>query len=163
VPVLGRFDVDENAVMKAETGAIGRALGAAGILIAPGSGIASAEDVAESVSSQGTRGVDESSAETGNGGEPSNQTSNESLRTHARALIDDLRSNHPAEFAEFSGWAQSRSFSTLTDVGDHELKGFVKKLEEQVDKGQRSGARPTSVESSEVALTPADKPAEPAA
>jgi hypothetical protein len=40
---------DPNAPMRAETGAIGRALGLAGILIIPGAGIATAEDMQEVV------------------------------------------------------------------------------------------------------------------
>src|ERR1035437_2420417 len=47
VPLHGRFGPDVNAPMKAQTGAIGRALGFAGVLILPGSGVASAEDMQE--------------------------------------------------------------------------------------------------------------------
>src|SRR4029077_10849538 len=48
VPVLSRSDEEDPfAVMKAETGAVGRALGMAGMLVIPGSGVATADDMLE--------------------------------------------------------------------------------------------------------------------
>jgi hypothetical protein len=56
VPVLSRSDEEDPfAVMKAETGAVGRALGMAGMLVIPGSGVATADDMLEVDSI--TRGV----------------------------------------------------------------------------------------------------------
>jgi hypothetical protein len=43
---------DDTALMKAETGAVGRALGMAGMLVIPGSGVATAEDVQEAQASE---------------------------------------------------------------------------------------------------------------
>lgn len=48
----GRFVPDMNSVMKAETGAVARALGFLGMLTLPGSGIATAEDMLEFTQSQ---------------------------------------------------------------------------------------------------------------
>jgi hypothetical protein len=48
----GRFDA--NAVMKAQTGGVGRALGYAGMLVIPGTGVATAEDMREALD-QGAR------------------------------------------------------------------------------------------------------------
>lgn len=45
VPMLRNGLVDADALAKASTGAIGRALGAAGMLILPGTGVATAEDM----------------------------------------------------------------------------------------------------------------------
>jgi hypothetical protein len=53
----GRILPDSNALMKAETGAIARALGTIGMLALPGSGLATAEDMVEFL------GVPEPSAE----------------------------------------------------------------------------------------------------
>ena len=49
VKTVGRYGADENALMKAQTGAMGRALGFAGMLVLPGTGIATAEDVREAI------------------------------------------------------------------------------------------------------------------
>lgn len=46
VPLLRNGIVDADAFAKASTGAIGRALGAAGMLVLPGTGVATAEDMA---------------------------------------------------------------------------------------------------------------------
>lgn len=44
-----KFDPDPNTPLKCETGAIGRALGMAGMLVIPGSGVSTAEDMQEVV------------------------------------------------------------------------------------------------------------------
>jgi hypothetical protein len=50
----GRFDA--NAVMKAQTGGVGRALGYAGMLVIPGTGVATAEDMREALDQGATPG-----------------------------------------------------------------------------------------------------------
>jgi hypothetical protein len=47
VAAASKWDVDPHALSKAETGAVGRALGMAGMLVIPGSGVATAEDMQE--------------------------------------------------------------------------------------------------------------------
>jgi hypothetical protein len=57
VPVLNKWGEDPFALMKAETGALGRALGMAGMLVVPGSGVATAEDVQEAMERPGGVGA----------------------------------------------------------------------------------------------------------
>lgn len=53
VALVNRYgDSDPYALMKAETGAVGRALGMAGMLALPGSGVATAEDMQEALSGE---------------------------------------------------------------------------------------------------------------
>jgi hypothetical protein len=70
VPVIAWEKVDPFAMMKAETGAAGRALGMAGMLVIPGSGIATAEDVQEAEQLPGRAMTGTSAPETSDGALP---------------------------------------------------------------------------------------------
>jgi hypothetical protein len=70
VPVVAWEKVDPFAIMKAETGAVGRALGMAGMLVIPGSGIATAEDVQEAEQLPGRAMTGTSAPETSDGALP---------------------------------------------------------------------------------------------
>lgn len=131
VPVLGRYGEDVNALMKAETGAIGRALGFAGILVAPGSGIATAEDMQEAINLAGG-GAGAAPAEPVEPQLPAEQDEGE-LRAYAEAKLTELREEYPHEFDEFREWAQSRNFKTLADIDGPQLKGVVRKLDRVLD------------------------------
>jgi hypothetical protein len=163
VTVMGRYDVDENCVMKAETGAIGRALGAAGILVAPGSGIATAEDMQELEGQGGAKAVAEgASGESATTVAPSTESaelSPDDLRKQAAELVKMLRDDHPEAFAEFSKWANSREFTSVSSVPDHAIKGFVKKVEESLDAARKSDH--DVAEDVSLDLSPGDEP-EPA-
>lgn len=131
VNLLGRYGPDENARMKAETGAIGRALGFAGVLVAPGSGVATAEDMqdAAAAASRVTAGVDGSDdaslPQEGQGLLPEDEGA---LRDEARRIISELNENHPEALAEFQRWAKSRRFGSLNALVNPALKGVVRKL-----------------------------------
>lgn len=128
VPVLNRFGEDVNAMMKAETGAIGRALGFAGILVAPGSGIATAEDVQESMGlSQGAGATEPQEPQLPP--EPSEQE----LRQIASDRLNELQERSPQAFEQFSEWAQSRDYKSLADIDVPQLKGVIRKLDRVLD------------------------------
>jgi hypothetical protein len=125
-------------VMKAETGAIGRALGMAGILVIPGSGVATAEDVqeaqaAERVSATGP----EASAlpdETGT------VTSKETLVNMSLGLLSRLGSADPEKLKAFQEWARGRGFTSLNDLDELALRGVVTKLERELEGVQEAPA-----------------------
>lgn len=160
VNVLGRFGPDENALMKAETGAIGRALGMAGILVAPGSGVATAEDMqdamaAESRVSAGTASDGATLPSTDLGA-----MSEDELRANAKDMIQELSEHHPDTLAAFQEWARQRQFGTLGSVTNPALKGLVKKLQGMLD-GARASSQQAAPEA-DVELGGPEEPAEPA-
>lgn len=131
VNLLGRYGPDENAKMKAETGAIGRALGFAGILVAPGSGVATAEDMQDAMAASarvpaGTEGADGASLPAeGQGLLPEDEGA---LRAEARRIIEELNEHHEDALVEFQRWAKSRKFGSLNSLVNPALKGVVRKL-----------------------------------
>jgi hypothetical protein len=125
VSTATRWDVDQNSIMKAETGAIGRALGMAGMLVVPGSGVATAEDMADSSVAAGAAGEPSLPTTTG---EP---TTDEELRERATELVEQLGQADPAKLELFQAWARARSL-TLENAQGPVLKGAVKKLEKTV-------------------------------
>jgi hypothetical protein len=160
VPVLGKYGEDTNAMMKAETGAIGRALGFAGILVAPGSGIATAEDMQESISLAGGAGAapaEPAEPQLPPSPEPEDE---ESLRKYAEDKLIELKDKYPHSFEEFQEWAQSRKFRTLADVDGPALKGLVRKLDTTLDEAVANAPKRASDDEDEgPALVDAPKPA----
>jgi hypothetical protein len=128
VPTMTRWDVDANALMKAETGAVGRALGMAGMLVVPGSGVATAEDMLELAGpSAGAVAEDAQLPQP----EPENLT-DEQLRERASALVDILREQDPDALASFQEWARGRNL-TLAEAQGAALRGVVRKLETTIE------------------------------
>jgi hypothetical protein len=143
--LLGRSNpyADPNSMMKAETGALGRALGFAGIFVIPGSGVATAEDMQESAA-QGATATAEAVAE-GNAGPTVPEAA--PVRTGAEAAVDEetklraragalyraLSEGSPGKAEEFGRWAQERKLSSLGAAHGAMLKGVVKKLEKLTD------------------------------
>jgi hypothetical protein len=134
VPVLSKWGEDPFAIMKAETGALGRALGMAGMLVVPGSGVATAEDVQEAMERPGGVGAnlpgDPGDFAEQAGGAAAAQPQG-SLKERAEALIKQLGAERPDKLAEVQAWATERklSLSELTEESPA-LRGVVKKLEE---------------------------------
>lgn len=124
VSLLSRFGVDENAIMKAETGAVGRALGMAGMLVLPGSGVATAEDMQEMLASQGSVGVDAQLP-------PAAQPDDE-VRQRIATLSEQLQADHPGRFEEVLAWAREKKIDT-GDIKPHQLRGVLRALERQLD------------------------------
>lgn len=113
---------DENALMKAETGAIGRALGLAGMLMVPGAGIASAEDIQELSAApvQPTLPIQVADSRPA-------EMQIEDLRKRAQELINGLDNQQLAEFQE---WARQRGLADFNEADFATLKTAVKKMEQ---------------------------------
>lgn len=134
---------DDNAIMKAETGAIGRALGVAGILVV-GTGIATAEDMIEATAGPQAAG----SAQIPEGGpgmpaaplDPAQQHAE--LRERALALQGELKGDHPEAWREFAAWWKERQhaegWADLNVVPMDPLRGIVSKMERMVDTARRA-------------------------
>lgn len=124
---------DDMAMMKAETGAVGRALGMAGMLVIPGTGVATAEDMneAEALRGQPSGAVssDEPPAELPDArDQPPSQETMVALREEAVQAINVLKNEHPDQFKLFQEWAQGRGIGRLDAVTDPTiLQGLASK------------------------------------
>lgn len=134
VPLVGSYGPDENAIMKAETGAVGRALGMAGMLVIPGSGVASAEDMVDLATSPGTVPVaaDLPEETAGAAGPPD-------LRTQAAELRQEIESDFPALADELESWAKEREIS-LNDLKDDQLRPVVRQMQRKLDEARAARA-----------------------
>lgn len=133
---------DDVALMRAETGALGRALGMAGILIIPGSSIATAEDMLEGF---GTVPVASQAVEADpqqltlpeveppkpiQTGAEREQSEREQLVVEARQVLGVLNEEHKDAYKEFGVWAAAKD-PPVRDIGALDgaaLRGVVKKL-----------------------------------
>lgn len=113
---------DQNSMLRAETGAVGRALAMAGILVAPGSGIATAEDMQELNEPQLPQPATPVDI-------PSRGDEEQELRDHAAIVIQELEEHYPDTLTQFREWAKSRGFRGLNTLRNPALKGAVRKLE----------------------------------
>lgn len=138
VPTATKWDVDLNAVEKAETGAIGRALGVAGMLVLPGSGVATAEDMLEAMGPAPAASPE--SAELPAEAATESKLGDDELRERAAELLGRLE-EYPPVLEDFREWARSRGHASLATITSPALKGFVRKLEKALDAAQRD-ARP---------------------
>jgi hypothetical protein len=141
VPMLNSYgNVDTNALMKAETGAVGRALGMAGMLVIPGTGLATAEDMQEAAAIR-EDGGDPSSAILpderlpGAESEPASLQADEILR---KEVVESLKRMdiHPPTREEFNEWAKGRSFTKLSEVTSPALRGMAKRAETLADQAE---------------------------
>ena len=131
VNVNGRSYEDPNSLMKAETGAIGRALGMAGMLVLPGSGVATAEDMQEALAGGGGA-MHASLPPEPAAGEPDQPVDQ---KTRAEQLLGILESEYPAKLEEVQAWARDRRLN-LDDIGDDQLRGVVRQLERRLAEAQ---------------------------
>jgi hypothetical protein len=131
VPVLSYEKPDPFALMKAETGAVGRALGMAGMLVIPGTGLASAEDVQEAAQ-LGPLTQQQPDAELPDDFEPASHAAvegtDDELRAQATAIIEEL-GEFPHVLAEFKAWAKERGYSRLSEVTQPALRGLVRRAQ----------------------------------
>jgi hypothetical protein len=136
---------DANGLMKAQTGAIGRALGVAGILVV-GTGIATAEDMQEFTSAapvEAPAPVLPDPLPEGQQPQDAAQTV-EGLRARALALSTHLQEldDEGLAWRTFTAWWQERSSSEgwdgLPSVPEESLPGLVSKLERDLDAGRRA-------------------------
>lgn len=121
---------DDNAVMKAETGAIGRALGMAGMLVIPGSGIATAEDVQESRVQEGeqTDGPELPSRAVPLPAEEAVVDTDESMRNEIAKVLGELEESFPDAHAQFIAWAREKGFGRLSETVSPPLRGMHRKV-----------------------------------
>jgi hypothetical protein len=149
---------DDSSLMKAQTGAIGRALGVAGILVV-GTGVASAEDMLEAINEPPGSGgsteaplppvVDREGAPIESGAPaaesaqeapqqaqaaPQPPKTDEELRAHAIALQKEMQADHPDAWQSYADWySKDREFPALPQLSGAALKGAVTKLERDLD------------------------------
>lgn len=102
---------DPYALMKAETGAVGRALGMAGMLVLPGSGVATAEDMQEMQAATGA-GASADEAQLPAGTEGTAADAPESLAD----MISRLQSAAPKLYQELEEWAAERKPAIKLDA-----------------------------------------------
>jgi hypothetical protein len=137
---------DDSSLMKAETGALGRALGFAGIFVIPGSGVATAEDMQESLSqgqtvsqapqAEADAGPSTPEAAPARTGAEQAQDDETKLAAQAAALWKTLSEDFPAKATEFGTWARTRHLASLHDAKGAMLRGVVRKLETLVDQAK---------------------------
>lgn len=132
---------DPNGIAKAQTGAIGRALGVAGVLVI-GTGIATAEDMLELESGDSGRAAPAPSlpsvpTEIAPGEPPAPSSPKEQLdqlRSRAQALAVQMQEQDPPDaWREFQGWWQERQrvegWKSLEDVPVDPLAGIVARMQ----------------------------------
>lgn len=135
---LSRKYPDDDALMKAETGAIGRALGVAGIFVIPGSGVATAEDMLEGAGAaptaaqapgEGAQGpVLPPAAEAPKTAPEQVEETRESLVKKLAETVQELQ-EFPAGVTQWTEFLQQRQLRRIEDAADPVLKGLVKKAE----------------------------------
>ncbi len=141
VATLGRYGPDNFSLMKAETGAVGRALGLLGMLVVPGSGVATAEDVQEAMSEAGapTQAAPAEAAATGE--QAALTDDDEALRKRVTALIGDLGKLDQARVDTFRAWVRDdRKITSLADATSPQLRGLVSKLEKEIAEANKAQA-----------------------
>lgn len=152
VPVLSYEKPDPFALMKAETGAAGRALGMAGMLVIPGTGLATAEDLQEA--GDLARGVSTSDAAEvpGEEIEPAIQAevegTDEELRKQVTGYVEEM-GEFPQVLVEFKAWAKERGYARLSEVTSPALRGVVRRAQNML-----ADARNAAVEAAPEATSP---------
>jgi hypothetical protein len=132
---------DENSLMRCETGALGRALGFAGVFVLSGSGVATAEDMQDALAQGDTPAQaaeptvpDVKPPSTGTEKSADDETA---LKARALELFTRLREDFPGRVEDFTVWAHERKLKSLGEARGAVLIGTVRKLEKLVDEGER--------------------------
>jgi hypothetical protein len=125
---------DDNSMMKAETGAIGRALGMAGMLVIPGSGIATAEDVQEARSQEASGpSPDDAQLPEEVGTAPiisdpaSAPDADEEMRKEITTLLAAMEEQYPETATQFKAWAKEKGYGPLGEIVSPQLRGLHRK------------------------------------
>lgn len=139
ISTLGRWGADDFSLMKAETGAVGRALGMAGMLVIPGTGIATAEDMQEAQAQEGRSTP--SLPEDGETAEAPSAAPEEApkaeeltdLRQQAVLVVNTLKDEFPDVFARFLEWAKERKIGEIGKLEDTRiLRGIITKADREL-------------------------------
>lgn len=162
--VVARTWADDSALMKAETGAIGRALGVAGILVV-GTGVATAEDVQEAQAPGGAAAagpadtaalppvVDregqqiaaqapQAAAQPPAQEIPAEADDDEARRARATTLQREIERHFPEAWEAYRAWWSERGFGPLSELSGPALKGAVIKLERDLDAARTASPEP---------------------
>lgn len=137
---------DDSAIMKAETGAVGRALGMAGILVIPGTGVATAEDMTEALNSDAQPGLPPSEPEQPTAElptEPAAVPGQElaALKQDAIVSINALKNEYPDAFKLFQEWAQGRGVTDIASIEDPAmLRGLTAKATRDFEEAKAAAA-----------------------
>lgn len=130
---VGAFSSDLNSALRVETGAVGRALGMAGMLVIPGSGVATAEDMHELAGQ--TDALPDNSEPTlpaaPGGGGGAAAAADPSLEQRAAELRLRIESDFPGIADELEAWAQERSIN-INEPKDTQLRALVKQMEKKL-------------------------------
>lgn len=134
VPMKKKY-ADDSALMKAETGAKGRALGAAGIFVVPGAGIATAEDMLD-LAQQGSTGVTVGAAAAQPPQPiltPAERAAKEraDITDRVKALIEEAK-DLPGVTDAFRAYMQEKNIRELNALTTESLKGAATTLERLV-------------------------------
>lgn len=126
---------DPYALMKAETGAVGRALGLAGMLIIPGAGVATAEDMLEAqaqgeIPNAEVQTLPPEAEEQPVAGDVADFA--EVLAEEATAKLARLEAEQPEKHRAFQEWAKTRKFGALETLTENQLRGIVKRLDKDL-------------------------------
>jgi hypothetical protein len=136
VSTLGRYGEDPFSMMKAETGAVGRALGMAGMLVIPGSGIATAEDMQEALAGAGGVALEgtnvslesEDTAAAGPEGAAAGTTGDSRpLSEQIPDMLKVLEEDYPAALEEAQAWAREKKLR-LNDLTEAQQRSVHRKL-----------------------------------
>lgn len=157
VPMMGRYDPDPSSLMKAETGAIGRALGMAGMLVIPGTGVATAEDMQEALGGERQAAVPEDQQlppDTPQGaatsaGRPSNERETiTDMQQQTVMILNTLKAEFPDTFENYRAWAQERGIGQINEVTEARvLQGMLNKADRELtnERGKKAKADGGSV------------------
>jgi hypothetical protein len=127
-------EADQFAMMKAETGAIGRALGLAGMLVIPGSGVASAEDMQEAgIGDQPVAAPPPEAAQAPQAQQMSEEEIVGELRREAAGSIAKLRESNPDEYKKFTDWTRQRGIGKLDELEATALRGLNTKIKKHLE------------------------------
>lgn len=153
VPLLLGRDTkypDQNAIMKAETGAIGRAIAFAGIFNIPGSGVATAEDMIEAMAGERAAPSDTSEDNGGSGPEQppaaaasttAEPESDEAVQQRVYELARQIRDGYPEAWTAFGTWCNQRTPKvTSLDQQGPALRGLARKLEKLLEAAKERAA-----------------------
>jgi hypothetical protein len=140
VSTLGRYGEDPFSLMKAETGAAGRALGMAGMLVIPGSGIATAEDMQEAMAGAGGVALEGQnvSLESGDAGGAGAGSSSD-LGELIAGQLAELESDFPGELEEVQAWAREKRLR-LDNLTDSQKRSVHRKLTQVLERVREAGA-----------------------
>jgi hypothetical protein len=145
VPLLDRYHKpDPNALAKAQTGAVGRALGMIGILVIPGTGVATAEDMQDLQAPAAATAPTVPPTVRPSVAAAGDAETDDALRRRAAALLKTLEDDHPAALEEFRAWARERNLKALKDTTGAPLKGVVKKAEKLLEAATKESPTPVA-------------------